>query len=108
MVSNNVTPPNAGSSELLAYPDGITVVPPKFGGQFAIIAGSSGPDKLKGTPYPDVIALGGEDKISGLAGKEKEKQRARSGRGYAAARSVSRRSGGRAFSCAQLGGATRR
>lgn len=71
VVSANGQAVNAGSQHF-TYADGVTVVPPKCGGQFATIVGSSGPDVLKGTRFPDVIAgEGGKDRISGLAGKDR-------------------------------------
>ena len=72
VVSSNLQPVNAGSSDLFTYVDGVLVVPPRCGGQYATIVGSSGRDKLTGTRFPDVIAgLGGRDKISGLAGPDR-------------------------------------
>ena len=70
--ARNLDPPNAGSSELITYPDGIMVVPPKCGGLYPTIVGTSRRDKIKGTPFPDIIAgLGGRDTIRGLGGADR-------------------------------------
>jgi Ca2+-binding RTX toxin-like protein len=45
--------------------------PASCNGKHSTIAGTDGPDKLRGTPTADVIAaLGGNDNLSGLAGKD--------------------------------------
>lgn len=67
ILATDVDPPNAGSSELIAYPDGVLVVPPKCGGLYPTIVGTAGKDKLKGTRFPDIVAgLGGKDTLRGL------------------------------------------
>jgi Ca2+-binding RTX toxin-like protein len=67
ILANDLNPPNAGSSELVSYPDGVLVVPPKCGGLYPTIVGTSGKDRLTGTQFPDIIAgLGGRDTLRGL------------------------------------------
>ena len=67
LLAANSEPPNVGTSELLNYPDGIMVVPPKCGGLYPTIVGTSAKDKIKGTPFRDIIVgLGGSDTIRGL------------------------------------------
>lgn len=71
-LSNNVSPPNLGSSELFEYPNGILVVPPKCAGLYPTQVGTSGRDVLKGTRFADVIVgLAGRDRITGLAGNDR-------------------------------------
>jgi len=71
LVSDNAQAVNA-TSQLMKDPFGIAVVPPKCAGQFATIVGSSQRDKLKGTPFPDVIAgAGGNDVLRGLGRKDR-------------------------------------
>jgi Ca2+-binding RTX toxin-like protein len=72
ILASNVDPPNAGSSELIAYPDGVIVVPPKCGGRYPTMVGTSGKDKITGTPFPDIIAgLGGRDTLKGLGAADR-------------------------------------
>lgn len=72
ILANDLNPPNFGSSELVSYPDGVMVVPPKCGGLYPTIVGSSGKDKLAGTRFPDIIAgLGGRDTLRGLGGGDR-------------------------------------
>lgn len=71
LVSDNAQAVNA-SSQLMEDPFGITVVPPRCGGQFATIVGSNKKDKLKGTRFPDLIAgAGGNDVLRGLGGRDR-------------------------------------
>jgi Ca2+-binding RTX toxin-like protein len=58
--------------DLFVEPDGITVVPPRCGGRFATIVGTTGRDVIKGSRFADVIAtLGGRDRVRGLAGADR-------------------------------------
>ena len=58
--------------DLFVEPDGIMVVPPKCGGRFANIVGTTGNDVIKGSKFADVIAtLGGRDGVKGLAGNDR-------------------------------------
>jgi Ca2+-binding RTX toxin-like protein len=72
ILATNVNPPNVGSSELINYPDGVLVVPPKCGGLYPTMVGTNAKDTIVGTRYPDIIAgLGGKDKLKGLGGNDK-------------------------------------
>ena len=52
-------------------PWGVAIAPPRCAGRNATIVGSTGPDKLKGSKFRDVIAtLGGNDRVKGLGGKD--------------------------------------
>jgi RTX calcium-binding nonapeptide repeat (4 copies) len=57
--------------DLFVEPDGIIIVPPKCGGRYANIVGTTGRDVIKGSKFADVIAtLGGRDKVKGKPGKD--------------------------------------
>ncbi len=57
--------------DLFQEPDGILVVPPKCGGRFATIVGTTGRDVIKGSKFADVIAtVGGRDQVKGAGGND--------------------------------------
>jgi Ca2+-binding RTX toxin-like protein len=58
--------------DLFSEPDGIIVVPPKCGGRFANIVGTTGNDVIKGSKHDDVVAtLGGRDRVNGKGGNDR-------------------------------------
>jgi sugar lactone lactonase YvrE len=67
--TGNESIPFAGG--LLNDPEGITIEPPKCGGKVATIYGTPKRDKIKASPFNDVIAgLGGGDVIKGKGGRD--------------------------------------
>jgi streptogramin lyase len=55
----------------LLGPLDVVIQPRKCGGLTPTVVGSNGPDKIKASPFADVIAtLGGHDVVKGLAGKD--------------------------------------
>jgi Ca2+-binding RTX toxin-like protein len=57
---------------LIEAPEGLEVEPPRCAGKVATIVGSNKADRIKASPYPDVIAgLGGRDRIRGLKGADR-------------------------------------
>lgn len=72
VLSTNDMPVNSGTSELLADPYGVTVVPPLCAGRYATGYGSTGRQVLPGTNAADFLAgLGGGDRISSGRGKDR-------------------------------------
>ena len=71
VISSNDSAPNAGSSELLASPYGVTVVPPRCAGRFATAFGAPGAQQLPGGRFSDVLAaLGGRDAVRAKGGND--------------------------------------
>lgn len=67
-LSNN----DISGPDLFSEPDGIIVVPPKCGGRYATIVGTTGQDVIKGSKFADVIAtLGGPDRVNGARGNDR-------------------------------------
>jgi Ca2+-binding RTX toxin-like protein len=72
LVASNDTAPNAGISELLAEPYGITVVPPRCAARFATAFGGPGGQTRRGDRFSDVLAmLGGRDTVKARGGNDR-------------------------------------
>jgi hypothetical protein len=72
LLSSNDMAVNSGTSELLADPYGVTVIPPRCSGRYATAYGSAGRQTLPGTRAGDALAgLGGGDTISAGRGQDR-------------------------------------